>query len=94
MWDGECEEAFRKPKEICTSTPISAYANFLKPFKFHTNACTLGLEAIPYQNQDGLDHIIGYSSRPLSKTEHKYLALRLEFLALKWAIMKQFNKYL
>ena len=29
-----------------------------------------------------------------SKTEHKYLAHTLEFLALKWAITEQFHKYL
>ena len=34
-WD-ECEEAFRKLKEICTTTPILAYADFSKPFKLHT----------------------------------------------------------
>ena len=28
VWDGECEEAFRKLKKICTSTPILAYADF------------------------------------------------------------------
>ena len=28
VWDGECEEAFRKLKEMFTSTPIIAYADF------------------------------------------------------------------
>ena len=94
VWDGECEEAFRKLKEICTSTPILAYANFSKPFKLHTDACTLWLAAILYQNQDGVDHVIGYTSTSLSKAKHKYLACKLEFLALKWAITGQFHKYL
>ena len=61
MWDGECKEAFRRPKEICTSTPILAYADFLKSFKLHTDACILGLGVILYQNQDGVDHIKGYT---------------------------------
>ena len=52
------------------------------------------LGAILYQNQDGVAHIIGYASRSLSKTEHKYLPHKLEFLALKWAIMEQFHEYL
>ena len=38
--------------------------------------------------------VIGYVSRALSKTEHKYPAHKLEFLSLKWAITEQFNKYL
>ena len=49
-WDGECEEAFRKLKEICTSIHILANADFSKPFKLHTSACTLGLGAILCQN--------------------------------------------
>ena len=88
VWDGECEEAFRKLKEICTSTPILAYANFSKPFKFNTNGCTLGLGANLYQNKDGVDHVIGYAIRSLSKTKCKYLGHKLEFLVLKWAIME------
>ena len=30
----------------------------------------------------------------LVKTKHKYLAHKLEFLALKWAMMEQFHEYL
>ena len=48
-----------------------------------------------YQNQDGVDHIIGYISRSLNKTEFTCLAHKLRsFLALKWAIMEQFHEYL
>ena len=32
-WDSECQEAFDKLKELCTTAPILAYANFGKPFK-------------------------------------------------------------
>ena len=92
--DGESEEALRKLKEICTSALILAYANFSKPFKLHTNACTVRLGSILYQNQDGVDQVTGYAGRALSKTKHKYLAVKLEFLALKWAIMEQFHEYL
>ena len=83
VWDGECEEAFRKLKEICISTPILAYADFLKPFKLHTDVCTLGLGAIPYQNQDWVDCIIGYATRCHSKTECKYPSSQTKILGLK-----------
>ena len=49
-WEDECEEAFRNLKEICTTTYTLAYADFSKPFKLHTDACTLGLEVVLYQN--------------------------------------------
>ena len=93
-WSDEFKEAFRELKEICTTPPILAYADFSKPFKLHTVSCTLGLGAILYQNQNEVDWGIGYASRFLSKTEHKYLAHKLEFLALKWAITEQFYEYL
>ena len=76
-------EPIQKLKEISTSTPTLAYPHFTKPFKLHTDACMLALGAILYQNQDGIDGVIGYVSKVL---EHRYLAHKLKFLALKWAI--------
>ena len=46
----ECDEAFHKHKDICTSAPILTYADFKKPFKPHTDACILGLGTFLYQN--------------------------------------------
>ena len=46
-----------------------------------------------YQNQDGVDQVIGFASRTLSKTKHKYLAHKLEFLAFMWVITEQFHEY-
>ena len=31
-WDVECDEAFQQLKEICTTTPILAFADFQKSF--------------------------------------------------------------
>ena len=31
-WDSECQDGFDKLKELCTTTPILAYADFGKPF--------------------------------------------------------------
>ena len=49
---------YGKLKEIYTSTPILAYADFIsfKPFKLLTDACMLGLGAVLYQSQGGVDH--------------------------------------
>ena len=44
-WDLECQQAFDKLKELCTTTPILANADFRKPFKLHTDARVLGLGA-------------------------------------------------
>ena len=61
-WDSECQESCDKLKELCTTTPILAYANFGKPFKLHTDASALGLGAVLYQVQDGVEKVISYAS--------------------------------
>ena len=93
-WDPECQEAFAEPKELCTTTPILAYADFGKPFKLHTDASVLGLGAVLYQLQDGVEKVISYASRSLTKLETRYPVHKLEFLCLKWAITEQFHEYL
>ena len=93
-WDQECQEAFGKLKELCTNAPILAYANFWKPFKLHTDGSVLSLEAILYQEQDGVKKVINYASQSLSKLESKYPFHKMEFLCLKWAITDQFHEYL
>ena len=45
----ECQLAFDKLKELCTATPILAYADYKKEFQFHTNASALGLGGVLYQ---------------------------------------------
>ena len=90
----EFQEAFDKLKELCTTTPILAYADFRKPFKLHTDASILGLGAVLYQVQDGVEKVISYVSRSLTKLETKYLVHKLEFLCLKWDITEQFHEYL
>ena len=61
-WEQECQEVFDKLKELCTRTPILAYADFGKPFKLHTDASVQGLEVILYQEQDGVEKVFSYAS--------------------------------
>ena len=48
-WTGECQVAFDKLKELCTSTPILVYANYKKPFQLQTDASDFSLGAVLYQ---------------------------------------------
>ena len=94
-WTEECQSAFEHPKQLCSQTPILAYANYQKPFKLHTDASENGLGAILYQKQDDdTEHVIAYASRTLSKSERNYDTNKLEFLALKWSITEGFHEYL
>ena len=47
-WTEECQSAFEHLKQLCSQTPILAYANYQKPFKLHTDASENGLGAILY----------------------------------------------
>ena len=94
-WDSKCQQAFDDLKTLCTTAPILAYANFTKPFKLHTDACGTGLGAVLYQTrEDGTEAVIAYASRSLNKAESHYPAHKLEFLALKWAVVEKFHEYL
>ena len=61
-WDQKCQESFDKLKELCTNTPILAYADFRKLFKLHADVSVLGLGAVLYQEQDGVKNDISYAS--------------------------------
>ena len=94
-WNPECQSAFERLKDLCTRTPILAYADSRKPFQLHTDASDLGLGAVLYQIDDnGHQRVIAYASCSLSNTERNYPAQKLEFLALKWAVTDRFHEYL
>ena len=90
----ESQTAFDQLKELCTTTPVLAYADFTKPFKLHTDASVLSLGAVLYQIHEDLEKVISYASRSLPQSKTKYPVHKLEFLGLKWAITEQFQEYL
>ena len=94
-WTEECQIAFDKFKELCTSTPILACTDYKKPFQLQTDASDLNLSAVLYQRDDN-DHqrVIAFASHSLGNTEQNYPAHKLEFLAFKWAINDKLYKYL
>ena len=95
QWNEDCEVSLQKLKQLCSSTPILASANYNRPFKLHTDACGLGLGVVLYQTENnGVARVIAYASQALSKSERNYPTHKLEFLALKWAVTVQFHEYL
>ena len=93
-WAPVQDTAFEILKDRLTSAPVLGYPNVSTPFELHTDTSLKGLEAVLYQEQDGAKRVIAYASRGLSKSERNYPAHKLEFLALKWAIIEQFSDYL
>ena len=76
------------------STPILAYPDYQLPFVPHADSSSEGLGAVLHQKQNEKLRVIAYASRSVSKAESNYLAHKLEFLALKWAVCEKFHEYL
>lgn len=93
-WTASCQQAFDTIIERLTSAPVLGFANPKLPYLLHTDASTTGLGAALYQEQDGELKAIAFASRVLSRSEAKYPAHKLEFLALKWAVTEKFSDYL
>ena len=69
-WNEWCQQLFNDLKFLCIMAPILAYANFLKPFKLHTDACGSGLGTVLYKTHDDrINTVITYASRSLTKAE-------------------------
>ena len=90
----EALQAFEDLKK-CMTAPVLVFANFQKPFWLETDASREGLGAILLQeSDDGQYHLVAFASWELKGGEPKYHSSKLEFLALKWAVMEQFREYL
>lgn len=93
-WTSEQETAFNRVKTMMTSAPILAYADYSLPFELHVDASLQGLGAVLCQKQDEKTRVIDYASRRLNNAEKNYPTMKLEFLALKWAITEKYHDYL
>ena len=88
-------KAFDMLKRACMNSPVLAFADYTKEFLLETDASKEGLGAVLSQKQeDGQFHLVAYGSRLLTMHEKNYHSTKLEFLALKWAIMEHFKEYL
>ena len=96
-WGPECTNAFDDLKRRLTTAPVLAYADFSLPFIVEIDASYQGLGAVLSQDQDGKRRPIAFASRGLRRTErnmNNYSSMKLEFLALKWAVSEKFREYL
>lgn len=96
-WTEECEQSFQDLKAKLVSAPVLAYANFSLPFILEIYASYSGLGAVLSHEQDGKIRPVAYASGGLKPTERNmtnYSSMKLEFLALKWALTEKFRDYL
>ena len=93
-WTPQCQEAFDHLKRCLTSTPILALPDWSKPFVVDTDASDTGIGAVLSQLDDkGVEHVVCYASRLLSKAERNYCVTRKELLAVV-TFLEHFRQYL
>lgn len=83
IWNENQQRAFDLLRNKLTSPPGLAYADYRLPFKPHTDVSCTGLDAVLFKRQGNVDRVDTYASRSLKPSEKKYLAHKMEFLALK-----------
>ena len=77
------------------SSPVLAFANYMKDFLLKTDASKEELGVVLSQKQAyGHYHPVAYGSWALTYHKKNYHSTKLEFLALKWAITEHFKEYL
>lgn len=92
-WTPETTEAFQKVK-TAFSAPLKLHRpDFTQPFVLQTDASSLGIAAVLYQEVNGRRNIISYSSAKLSPTEKKYHSNEQELLAVIFGV-KKYRPYL
>ena len=90
----DTQEAFQALKQACMSSPVLAFADYVKDFLLEMDA-SKGLGAVLSQKQvDRCYHLVAYGSQALIAHEKNYHSTKLEFLPLKWAIMEHLKEYL
>ena len=91
----EALEAFEQLKQACMISLFLAFADYTKDFLLEMDTSKEGLGAVLSQKkEDGQFHPVAYGSQVLSMHEKNYHSMKLEFLALKWAITEHFKEYL
>ncbi len=96
-WREQCEDSFEELKRLLTTAPVLAYAEFSLPFILEVDASYGGLGAVLSQEQEGQVRPVAFAScslRPTERNMSNYSSMKLEFVALKWAMTKKFREYL
>ena len=96
-WDSSCDDAFNRLKHLLTTAPVLGYPDFTRDFILETDAHFHGLGAVLSQEQEDGLIVLSYASKGLKPTERNmqnYSSMKLELLALYWAIAQKYHDLL
>ena len=77
-WSEECSISVQELRSQLVAAPILAFPDFIKPFLLGTDACETGIGAVLSLEHDGLERVVAYASRTLSKAERNYCVTKIE----------------
>lgn len=95
-WTEEHSQAFECLKSALTQAPIVAFPRFgpgAGEFTLDCDASNDGVGAVLLQEQDGVDKVIAYGSRRLSKSQRNYSTTKKELYACV-VFVNQFSHFL
>lgn len=93
QWNETHQGSFIQLKTALCSAPLLAYPEERGLFILDTDASNIGIGAVLSQVQNGVEKVIAYASRRLSKSERRYCTTRKELLAVI-VFVRQFKHYL
>ena len=93
VWDGGCEASFRELKRKLTTSPVLALPQPDGRFVLDTDASNFAIGGVLSQVQGGLERVIAYGSRSLTKEEKNYCVTRRELLAIT-EFLKKYRQYI
>lgn len=85
-WDRIHDEAFDKVKIVAAQAKPLSRPDFTKKFILQTDASSIGMSAVLFQEDNGQRKIISYASAKFKEAERRYHVNEQECLALVWAI--------
>ena len=87
-WAEEQDKAFQELNKLLVEAPMLHRPVSGAEYFLHCDACDTGLGSVLTQKVDGLERVIAYASRALTKSERVYSVTEKECLAVKWSIEK------
>jgi len=89
LWTTEHDQALAKVKGCLTTAPVLAFFDVAKPTRICTDASRQGLGFVmQQQTAEGQWNLVQAGSRCLTDAESRYAVIKLELLAVTWAIWK------
>lgn len=93
VWDQQCQEAFKKVKQILVSSEVLAHYSLELPVVLTADASSVGVGAVvSHLTPDG-ERPVAYASRTLTSAEKGYSQIEREALGIIFGIRK-FHQYL